>query len=194
MANKNSQIRVRAKVQGLYGQLREPGAQFNLTDESHFSGRWMDHVDDDGKMIEDSPLLEAYENKQDYAQRRAAAIAAKANASTISDAEIDQLAPPKRKKAPPPGADASDLGVYAEDGTLIQEQQTGSPLVQKGAVGRPGQDDKSKPNAFDARHEIEQDESEPHQLKDGTAKKHGEGDEHEHAKKDSLLQKARKAI
>jgi hypothetical protein len=171
MAKHHEQIRVRAKVQGLYGQLREPGAEFPLTDEAHFSGRWMEHVDEKGAPVKDSPLQEAYDDRQDYAQRRATAIALKQGAASISEREIDQLAPPKRKRAhAAPGVDASDLGVYAEDGTLIREQQTGSPLVQRGAVGHPGQDDQSKPRAFDARHEIEQDFSQPHQLKDGTAK------------------------
>lgn len=166
MSKHEKKIRVRAKVQGHYGQLREPGAEFHLTDDADFSGRWMEHVDEEGKPIEDSPLQEKYEDKKDYDQRRAAAIAIKDGATSISEKEINDLAPPKRKKKSGTGADASDEGVYDQDGNLVQEQQTGSPLVQKGAVGHPGQDDKSKPNAFDARHEIQGDMSQPHQLKD----------------------------
>lgn len=154
-------IRVRAKAQGVYGHLKEPGAQFYI-EEAHFSGRWMEHVDDDGKPIKNSPVQKAYDDYEDDLKAYRAQVAEHQRRKDMGDVELPQRRTGKAKAVEP-----SDLGVYSEDGTLVQELSTGSPLVQKGAVGRPGQDDKSKPNAFDARHEAEQNYSRPKANKGG---------------------------
>ena len=40
-------LRVRAKVNGVYGHLREVGDVFEIADEKAFSKRWMERVGDD---------------------------------------------------------------------------------------------------------------------------------------------------
>lgn len=73
MAHKESKIRVRAKAQGVYGIMREPGAEFHIEDENHFSGKWMEHVDETGKPVKDSPVHQRYDDWQkEKAQAREA--------------------------------------------------------------------------------------------------------------------------
>lgn len=62
MTHKENKIRVRAKAPGIYGQMRDAGAEFHIEDENHFSGKWMEHVDEKGVPVEDSPVHKRYED------------------------------------------------------------------------------------------------------------------------------------
>lgn len=53
-------IKVRATNPGLYGQYREPGHEFEIKEEKHFSKKWMEKVDKDS-----SKSMKKVSNKSD---------------------------------------------------------------------------------------------------------------------------------
>lgn len=171
-AKGEDRIRVRATQSGLYGQLRETGAEFHIESEEDFHPSWMEHVDDEGLPVEDSPVLKAHKQRENdrvlriHQQQREMERAGVPPVLPYPDEDAEHPG-----LSPTPGLKRTDdLGVYSRDGVLQKETTTGSPIVEPGAVGRPGQDQPDRPQPFDARHDAQQDLSQPHQLRDGTAK------------------------